>query len=1184
MTLGITQRGSGKDNGHLPVSPVSLWWPERMVASAWQVHVPFGFWLVDAVRPKLIVEWNVGDGFSSTVWCQAVRDLGLATCYRAFHEDARDAASAAENERSFQALVDHITQHYAAFATVTRSMLVDAYASVADGAIDLLHLDYTHGENDARRIFDTWLPKLAESGIVLVHGTRLGGKSGAGDLWATLCKRYPSFELTHGAGLGLLSVGERWPVTLRPLFEGREQAAYIASMYEHLGAAVVQRFERSGQAASQQCDVAVDGAINRDVIARADAFDADAMAQMRAIIENQRERLDTLSRLLSTEARSAFLANEQLRQTREEVSALRRSASWRITEPMRAATRTFHGPRRAVSKVTNLTLALARLVRARGWAAAVPKIAGTLKRHGLRALLSVAPAPRSTPLFELPPARPAQGNLALRVLIVAEMSIPQCLKYRVTQKQRMIEDLGFDCTVVGWSDVENARSLLQTHSVAIFYRVPGFPLQLDLIADAKALGLVTYWEVDDLIFDPEKYRRNSNLDKLDAETRKGVLAGVPLYRAAMLACDFCIASTSGLAHAMREAGATKVCVIENALDEETVRLAAAISRTPRKDDGLVRIAYGSGTKTHDADFRIAAVAIKRVLAARPNVRLRILGELNLPPDFDDVVGQIERLPLSNYATYLKRLAESDISIAPLEDNVFNDAKSNIKYLEAASIRLPSVCSPSAAMRTAIQDGDTGFLAPDSATWERALLALVDDEALRATMADRAYHHVHADYAPEPVARQQVLPMLSNYQQPPRKLRVLGANIYFEPRRFGGATVVAEEMARRLNASGALEYFMFTSLPTSDVPAYKLVRYDATAGGVFAMGLPDESDPSFGFDNPHSVHAFRETLRAVRADLVHLHSIQGIGAQIADVCREEDVPYVVTLHDAWWICGRQFMITGENRFCAQRKIDVDVCATCVDNPALNGYRQVRLQGILEGAALLLVPSEYFRQLFIENGFDPARIALNKNGVMAPTGVVKRETIGERTLRFGYVGGETQIKGAHLIKAVFKRLPHTNYRLRVVDNVLNLGRRSIDPAEWAIPGKLEIMPAYTQETIDAFFSEIDVLLCPTQCAESFGLSVREALTRHVWVIATNAGGLSEDIVSGENGDVIPLDDGGVELEKAVKGLLDNPSRLDGYSNPYADRIRFFDDQARELGALLKDVMLRHVTVPASSKPMT
>jgi hypothetical protein len=179
--------------------------------------------------------------------------------------------------------------------------------------------------------------------------------------------------------------------------------------------------------------------------------------------------------------------------------------------------------------------------------------------------------------------------------------------------------------------------------------------------------------------------------------------------------------------------------------------------------------------------------------------------------------------------------------------------------------------------------------------------------------------------------------------------------------------------------------------------------------------------------------------------VHLHSIEGIGAQIADVCRDEDVPYVVTLHDAWWICGRQFMITGENRFCNQRKIDVNICATCVDNPTLNGYRQVRLHEILEGAALLLVPSEYFRQLFIENGFDPARLRSTRTvSWHQPVNDARGGKQADATV--GYVGGETPIKGAHLLRP-FKRLPHTTIGY-VVDNVVNLGRRSIDPSDWAV----------------------------------------------------------------------------------------------------------------------------------------
>jgi O-antigen biosynthesis protein len=138
------------------------------------------------------------------------------------------------------------------------------------------------------------------------------------------------------------------------------------------------------------------------------------------------------------------------------------------------------------------------------------------------------------------------------------------------------------------------------------------------------------------------------------------------------------------------------------------------------------------------------------------------------------------------------------------------------------------------------------------------------------------------------------------------------------------------------------------------------------------------------------------------------------------------------------------------------------------------------------------------------------------------------------------------------------------------VLNLGRSSIDPGQWAVPGKLKIVPAYTQETIDSFFATIDVLLFPTQCKESFGLTVREALIRDVWVISTDAGGAVEDIVPGENGDIIPLDDDGSGLAAAIARLLANPQRLDGYRNAHKDMIRLFEEQAVELNALFGEVV--------------
>ncbi|MFM0051917.1 glycosyltransferase [Caballeronia grimmiae] len=1167
------------------VRPESFWWPARIVRSAWLEHAPFAFWLVSALRPGTIVELGTHNGFSYGVWCQAVERLGLLTRCYAVDTWRGDVHAGQYDESVFLELSQYNNLTYPGFSSLIRSSFDDALAHFPDGSIDLLHIDGQHDYESARHDFESWLSKMSARGIVLFHDTNVRERDfGVWRLWSQLSQSYPCFEFLHGYGLGVLAVGTDIPQALRSLFDAADKAGNeTRDIYARLGRAIALQQaqdetratlgERIGEleATRSLLDRANE---DRDRFMAELADLADEHQRLERELEQEESRSEDLASELAMEQDARKLASDTLTLANEEVRALRSSTSWRLTAPVRAASISVRRPRTALSRMRHLSAIVRNSVNQHGWNATLRKIVDASRRRGIAGLLrdgGGAGGLLMTPGFEsVLPIQPALERLALRVLIIAETSIPQCLKYRVTQKQRMIESLGVDCSVASWTDTQSCMHLLQTHSMVIFYRVPGFPGPMAMIERAKALGLVTFWEVDDLIFDAEKYILNSNLRDVGLEAKRGVLAGVPLYRAAMLACDYSIASTQGLSEAMLEAGVKKTFVIENALDEETVRTASTINASNRRrKDKFLRIVYGSGTKTHDADFRVAAAGIKMVLRQRPDVKLRIIGELGLPDDYADVASQVERLPSSSYPNYLARLAECDISIAPLENSIFNDAKSNIKYLEASIVRLPSVCSPAAAFRTAVRHGDTGFLAETPAAWSEALFALIEDGELRRDMAARAYEHVLADYSPQSISQRQVAPVLAPYRKERNKLRVLGVNVYFEPRSFGGATIIAEAMARRVNGTPDMEYLIFTSLPANEVHAYTIQRYEARAAGVFGMGLPHEADPAYGFENPKSVKAFHEAVRAVRPDVVHLHSIQGIGASIAEVCQEEKIPYVVTLHDAWWICGRQFMITGENRYCFQRKIDLNICSKCVDDPGLNTYRQFRLHDILKSAAMLLAPSEFFCGLYAENGFDPAKIVLNKNGIMAPSKRLERPPLSGRSLRFGYVGGETPIKGAQLIKDAFKRLSRSDYELVVVDNARNLGMHTIETNTWKVKGKLHVVPAYTQNDIDEFFAGIDVLLFPTQCKESFGMTVREALVRDVWVISTDAGGAVEDIVDGENGQVIALTDDPAALTAAISALLDDPRRLDGYRNPYKDRIRLFDEQAAELHALLKEV---------------
>jgi hypothetical protein len=203
---------------------------------------------------------------------------------------------------------------------------------------------------------------------------------------------------------------------------------------------------------------------------------------------------------------------------------------------------------------------------------------------------------------------PPEAVLAPRVLIIGELTLPQCAKYRVWQKQELFRRLGVPCTVVDWRETQACLSAAALATRVILYRVPGFPVQMDMIAALKRMGLHLTWEVDDLIFDKALFLQNRNVDTLDPELREGIISGVDLYRNCMLACDAGIASTEKLAETMRAAGMRDVAVVENALDDETLRVAAEIRAAPPPCHDGVLIAYGSGTKTHNADFQCGSVS------------------------------------------------------------------------------------------------------------------------------------------------------------------------------------------------------------------------------------------------------------------------------------------------------------------------------------------------------------------------------------------------------------------------------------------------------------------------------------------------------------------------------------------------------------------------------------------------
>ena len=73
-------------------------------------------------------------------------------------------------------------------------------------------------------------------------------------------------------------------------------------------------------------------------------------------------------------------------------------------------------------------------------------------------------------------------------------------------------------------------------------------------------------------------------------------------------------------------------------------------------------------------------------------------------------------------------------MAPLVTTTFNEAKSEIKWIEAAAVKVVTVASNLGAFEEMIQDGVTGVLADDN-EWESKLERLILEQDLREQIAE-----------------------------------------------------------------------------------------------------------------------------------------------------------------------------------------------------------------------------------------------------------------------------------------------------------------------------------------------------------------------------------------------------------------------------------------------------------------
>lgn len=776
-----------------------------------------------------------------------------------------------------------------------------------------------------------------------------------------------------------------------------------------------------------------------------------------------------------------------------------------------------------------------------------------------------------------PVGLPLPPSTARRTVLLANVDLRQCTHYRVNQKVEIFEAAGLDVEVYTQAEAEAFLTALPGASAALFYRLPATPTVVRAIAACRALGIASYYDIDDLIFDPAHYPEP--LDTYGASVspsfHHSLQLGVPLFRAAMALCDHGIASTTRLAGFVEGVVRSGRCfVLPNGIDRHAAPYFGLAVPRVRRDDEVV-LFYGSGTKAHNSDFLdLLGGPLLTLMARHPTLRLVITGFLSLDARFDPVRDRIVQLGWTrDLPSYWSLLAEADVNMAVLIPSPTTDCKSEIKWLEAAAMGVPSVVSATHRYVEVLEDGVDALLARDSDGWLRALDALIRSPGRRRALVEAARAKALRSYGLDSNAERLkglLAPAFARADAavPParRRKRILLFNIFFPPQTVGGSTRVVRDNLDSFLASGfGNECDLAVMTTDNDNPDPYRLRVDDYRGvPVFRASTLEAPDMEWRPFDERFGRLFARVLDLWRPDLVHVHSIQRGSASILVECIRAGVPYVNTIHDAWWVSDHQFLTDASGRARAPGEpLPLDPPYGKSVGESLERRRRLRV--LLERSAAILGVSDAFTRIMHEAGYPAVRSVPNGVPPMAPLARTKSRTGRVRVVQ---VSGWTHHKGYPLVQAAFKQGRFGNLELTVLDH-----RRFGGPVHETRWGDtpVRLVGKTRQEDMHALYAEQDVLLAPSFWPESFGLVSREAVAAGLWVVASDRGAVGEGIEHGVNGWVVDVSTP-APFEAVLEEINGNPARH--LEPPPASRVpmRTADDQARDLVAIYRDLLGR------------
>jgi glycosyltransferase involved in cell wall biosynthesis len=366
---------------------------------------------------------------------------------------------------------------------------------------------------------------------------------------------------------------------------------------------------------------------------------------------------------------------------------------------------------------------------------------------------------------------------------------------------------------------------------------------------------------------------------------------------------------------------------------------------------------------------------------------------------------------------------------------------------------------------------------------------------------------------------------------------------YPPHFIGGAELIAHAQAKQLQHLG-YDILIFTGDPSENGQRHSLRREDYEGLPVYRIRLTYE-DYDYKFENftHKSVEKhFKNILNKFSPDIVHFHNIIGLSAGLIHIAKYQGIKTVVTLHDHWGFCFKNTLIKNTDEICNNFTHCSGCMAIIPGEKNLNLPIRMRQDFIamqLEEVDVFISPSQYLANTYLRAGIPPEKMHVIWNGIDVQRFSHIEKVPNDDILRFTFIGYFGKHKGIHILLDALQYLNNTE---KILINLIGDGvlfvqyKKEINDKKlnkvvkfWGKIGKIEDAYAHT-----------DVFVLPSVWPENQPVSITEAMSAGIPVIASDSGGIPELVEERKTGFLFERGNS-VDLANKMGEFILNPEKI-------------------------------------------